>query len=134
MRTILFVDDHHALRTVFAETLRSAGYEVLEAGTLPDAEYLIQRRSGPVDLLIVEAVLTSTNGRKVAERLRLVQPGMRVLFISEEPASSLSGEGLLYEGAAFLHKPFSVEELLRKLQQVAQPAKLQKTAHTRKAG
>jgi CheY-like chemotaxis protein len=35
---ILFVDDHHCARTVFAETLRSAGHFVLEAGTVAEAE------------------------------------------------------------------------------------------------
>ena len=33
MGTILFVDDHHAFRTVFGEVLRLKGYTVLEAGT-----------------------------------------------------------------------------------------------------
>jgi DNA-binding NtrC family response regulator len=110
--TILFVDDRHAFRTVFAETLRFAGHMVLEAGTLEDAEHLVERQHGAIDLLIVEAVLTTTNGKQVLERLRSVYPKMHELFISDQSAGSLHEQGLLPKGAHFLRKPFDAEDLI----------------------
>jgi DNA-binding response OmpR family regulator len=120
--TILFIDDYHSLRTVFAETLRSAGHMVLEAGTLPDAEYLLKRQPGAIDLLIVEAVLTTANGVEVARRLQASHPEMQVLFVSEESGRTLTAEGLLPKGAHFLQKPFDTESLLGQLQQLANAA------------
>jgi DNA-binding NtrC family response regulator len=110
--TILFVDDHHALRTVFAETLRFAGHVVLEAGTLEDAEHLVKRQYGDVELLIVEAVLTTTNGLQVFQRFRAVYPKVHVLFISEQSGESLHEQGLLPKGAYFLRKPFGADDLI----------------------
>lgn len=123
MSTILFVDDQHALRTVFAETLRSAGHIVLEAGTLADAEYLVERQHGSVDLLIVEAVLTTTNGHKIAEHFQPIFPAMQVLFVSGQSSAILSREGLLPKGAHFLRKPFAVEDLMAAIGELAKAAK-----------
>jgi two-component system cell cycle sensor histidine kinase/response regulator CckA len=121
--TILFVDDHHAFRTVFAEILRSAGHVVLEAGTMADTEQLVRLQSGAIDLLIVEAVLTTTNGLEIARSLQPTHPEIRVLFISEQAAESLLEERLLPKGAPFLRKPFGAEDLIAKLQQVAKARK-----------
>ena len=123
MSTILFVDDHHAFRTVFGEILRVAGHTVLEAGTVADAQHLIEGHSGVIDFLIAEAVLTTANGLEAAQRLKHAHRHARVLFISEESASSLRKEGLLPEGAPFLQKPFAAEALMSKLQHLTKPAK-----------
>jgi DNA-binding NtrC family response regulator len=123
--TILFVDDHHAFRTVFAETLRSAGHVVLEAGTKSDVDHLVEHRSGNIDLLIVEAVLSTANGVAIAERLQALYAEMQVLFISGESPEDLSGEGLLPEGAHFLRKPFDAEDLIA---EVAKSAKSRRAA------
>lgn len=107
MRTILFVDDHHAYRTVFAEVLRNAGHNVLEAGALADAEHLMERHAGPIDLLLAEAILTSASGVKVAKRLQPGHPEMEMLFVSAVTAEELEREGLLPKSAHFLRKGFS---------------------------
>jgi DNA-binding NtrC family response regulator len=119
--TILFVDDHHAFRTVFAEILRVAGHSVLEAGTVADAQHLIERHSGAIEFLIAEAVLTTGNGLEITQRLKHAHFHARVLFISEESAIALRKEKLLPAGAPFLQKPFAAEDLMRKLQQLAKP-------------
>jgi two-component system, cell cycle sensor histidine kinase and response regulator CckA len=126
--TILFVDDHHAARTVYAEMLRNTGHVVLEAGTFADAEYLMERQRGGIDLLIVEAVLTTTNGLVVARRLKPLYPKMRVLFVSDQPAKSLSDEGLLPKRTQFLSKPIAAEDLAGKVRQLTKPRRVRKKA------
>jgi DNA-binding NtrC family response regulator len=126
--TILFVDDHHAACTVYAEMLRNTGHVVLEAGTLADAEYLIERHRGGIDLLIVEAVLTTTNGLAVARRLKPLHPKMRVLFVSEQPLKTLSREGLIPKRAHFLNKPMAAEDLAGKVHQLTKAARVRKRA------
>lgn len=113
--TILFVDDHHSGRTVFAEVLRKADHTVLEAATLADAEHVVARHRGHIDLLIVEAVLTTGNGREVAERIAATHPEVGVLYVSEQQPKDLWAEGLLPPAAPFLHKPFAADDLIRKL-------------------
>lgn len=115
--TILFVDDHHALRTVFAEILRNdRSHMVLEAGNLAESEHLLERYHCKVDLLLIEAVLTTANGREVAHRLLAKCPEMRTLYVSEHRPEDLVKEGLLPEGAHFLRKPFAADQLEAKLE------------------
>jgi two-component system, cell cycle sensor histidine kinase and response regulator CckA len=116
--TILFVDDHHAFRTVFGEILRVQGYTVLEAGTTADVDHAVAHHTGPVDLLVVEAVLTTTNGVEVAHRLQARYPQLRVLYISEERADELSAHHELPARAPFLQKPFAAEDLCDKVEEL----------------
>jgi response regulator RpfG family c-di-GMP phosphodiesterase len=118
VNTILFVDDHHAARTVFGEVLRLKGYEVMEAGTTADVDHIVQHHFGPIDLLVVEAVLTTTNGIEVANRLHARYPELRILFVSEERAPELSTHGRLPAGTPFLQKPFGAEDLCSKVQEL----------------
>jgi DNA-binding response OmpR family regulator len=111
MSTILFVDDHHAFRTVLAEVLRNAGHTVLEAATTVDAERVAEHHPEPIDLLVVEAVLTTMNGINVVKRLHARYPGLPVLMISEQPQEKLRANGLLPEGSLFLSKYAGAEQL-----------------------
>jgi DNA-binding response OmpR family regulator len=118
MAAILLVDDHHAFRTVFGEVLRLKGYTVLEAGSTADVHHIVERHPGPIDLLVVEAVLTSTNGVEVARQLSARYVGLPTLYISEECASYLSEHRELPAGAPFLRKPFTAEDLCGKVEEL----------------
>ncbi|HUI79276.1 MAG TPA: response regulator [Bryobacteraceae bacterium] len=118
MKAILLVDDHHAFRTVFGEVLRLQGYEVLEAGTTADVDHITEHHPGPVDLLVIEAVLGTTNGVEVANRLHGRYPALPVLYISTEPASELRLHKELPAAAPFLQKPFSAEDLCGKVEEL----------------
>jgi two-component system, cell cycle sensor histidine kinase and response regulator CckA len=117
--TILFVDDHHALRTVFAEVLRTAGHTVLEAGSLFEAEHLMERYGGTIGVLVTEAILTTANGHDVAKRLKPLAPEAKVLYLSDQRPEELRKEGLLPARAQFLPKPFAAEDLAAKLHAIA---------------
>ena len=118
MATILLVDDHHAFRTVFGEVLRLKGYTVLEAGSATDVHHIVEHHSAPIDLLVVEAVLTTTNGVEVAKHLSARYMGLPVLYISEECPSDLSKHRELPAGAPFLQKPFAAEDLCVKVEEL----------------
>jgi len=118
MGTILFVDDHHAFRTVFGEVLRLKGYTVLEAGTTADVHHIVEHHPTPIDLLVVEAVLTTTNGVEVARGLHLHFPDLPVLYISEERLCELYFHHELPRGASFLRKPFAAEDLCREVEEL----------------
>jgi two-component system cell cycle sensor histidine kinase/response regulator CckA len=118
LSTILFVDDHHAYRTVFAEVLRNAGHTVLEAGALVDAEHLMERHAGPIDLLLAEAVLSTTNGIAIVRRLQPRNPEMKVLFVSAEGAEELEERELLPKGAHFLRKGCTADVVRSKVREL----------------
>jgi signal transduction histidine kinase len=115
---ILLVEDDAMVRRLVRETLRSRGYEVLEAGSAEDALRLVQSENPEVDLLLTDLVMPGLGGRELAELLLARRPGLPVLYMSGYSEEMTSRQGRLESDAAFLPKPFSVEELLLKVRMV----------------
>lgn len=116
--TILVVDDDPQVREVVARMLETDGYLVLRAAGGDEAQTLASRADSPIDLLLVDLVMPGAGGREVAARLREVQPGAAVLHMSgytNDPVVHLS---ILEREAAFIEKPFSSEELNRRVRAV----------------
>jgi two-component system cell cycle sensor histidine kinase/response regulator CckA len=63
-------------------------------------------------------IMPGPSGVELAEHLRGVRANVRVLFMSGYTDNAIVRDGLLGESAAFLQKPFTPEELLRKLRHV----------------
>jgi DNA-binding response OmpR family regulator len=54
-------------------------------------------------------------GRELVERLRARRPGLKVLYMSGYPAESITRDGLMLPRTGFVEKPFTMEQLLRRL-------------------
>ena len=81
--TILLVDDEEQVRGVLTETLKTAGYLVLDAGNYYEAlKVLDGLPKGAVDLLVADVSLPGPNGCELALRFLDREPNGRVLFIS----------------------------------------------------
>lgn len=108
--TILLVEDEGFVREVACEVLRSAGYRVLAAKNAVEAERQYLRSCGEVNLLLTDVILPGESGRSLASRLRLANPGLRVLLVTGYAEQM---EFQAAEGEECLPKPFSTGELLR---------------------
>lgn len=113
-QTVLLVEDDDAIRTALEQMLSEHGYRVLAAEDPKRAAALAKRYNGTVSLLITDIVMPGRCGCDLARDLERSHPGLRVLFISGYPeaARSASAEAVL------LHKPFSRDELARKIREV----------------
>jgi signal transduction histidine kinase/ActR/RegA family two-component response regulator len=115
--TILVVEDQERLREAIAVVLQGFGYEVLAARDAIEAERFADVRQGPIDLLLTDVVMPRTSGPVLAERLRILRPGIRVLFMSGYAADVMRDHPGLQGGAALLAKPFRPDELGRAVRQ-----------------
>jgi two-component system cell cycle sensor histidine kinase/response regulator CckA len=111
--TILAVDDDRSVLGLLENALRSAGYNVLVADSGWSAIQTYQARGGPVSLLLTDVIMPDLTGPVVAERLRALQPDLRVLFISGFHDADLVQRFVTRKGFRLLPKPFTVESLLR---------------------
>ncbi|HEY5294397.1 MAG TPA: PAS domain S-box protein [Gaiellaceae bacterium] len=113
--TILLVEDENVVRRLVAEILETAGYNVLQAGDGPSALELLRRQVGPIDLLVTDVVMPGMSGPEVAQAVVAMRPGTQVLYTSGYTDSAIGHHGVLEPGIAFLQKPFSADELARKV-------------------
>jgi CheY-like chemotaxis protein len=114
---VLLVEDEPSLLALSRRLLERLGYRVLAAGSAAEALNLAGANGG-VDLLMTDVVMPEMNGRDLYERLAQDQPGLRCLFMSGYTAEVVSGHRMLSEGVHFLQKPFSLNDLARKVREV----------------
>ena len=116
--TVLVVEDDDAVRALVRGVLEPAGYDVRVAAT--PAEGL---RGADVDLLITDMLMPGMNGRELAEEILHRAPGTRVLYMSGYTGQDTP----LDDGARFLAKPFTPNELLEQVQALLSARK--RTSH-----
>jgi diguanylate cyclase (GGDEF)-like protein len=105
--TVLVVDDEHSLRVATHRMLSSQGYNVLHAATASEALRICTEQRGAIDLVVTDIFLTDWRGHELAGRIREMQPDAKFLFVSGDPKA-----GDLVNGAPFLAKPFSKQQLI----------------------
>jgi two-component system cell cycle sensor histidine kinase/response regulator CckA len=111
--TILIVEDQERIRVLTKAFLEQQGYIVLVAENGLEALSVVDGCSGPIHLLITDVVMPGIRGTEVAERLLKCRPNTQVLYIS-----GYSDEEIDDPAAAFLQKPFRMEELGAKVRQM----------------
>ncbi len=112
---ILIVEDEAALREVTRRILARNGYEVLVASNGYQAINLATTGTQHLDVLLTDVVMPGMQGKEVAERVRLLRPEARVLYMSGYTHGLLGVQGVLEPGVHLLEKPFSETSLLAKL-------------------
>ncbi|MBX9456986.1 MAG: response regulator [Rhizobium sp.] len=116
--TILIVEDDDAVRETAADLLRDLGYRVLLSRDAGSALAVLD--SGvEIDLVFTDVVMPGTiKSTELAERVRATRPRTAVLFNSGYTENSIVHDGKLDTGINFLGKPYSREQLARKVRQV----------------
>ena len=115
--TVLLVEDEDAVRALAREVLRRHGYLVLEARHGVDALRVAEAHGAVIHLLITDVVMPQMSGRELAERLHIVRPATRTLFMSGYTDHALLPEDLT-PGAEFLQKPFTPEVFAQKVRRL----------------
>jgi signal transduction histidine kinase/ActR/RegA family two-component response regulator len=116
--TILVVEDDDAVRRMTREFLKINGYTVLEARSGADAIQFMERREQPIDLVLTDVLMPGMKGRELVERLSKLRTGIKVLYMSAYTEDAAINIGVLTPGTAFIEKPFSPDDLAKKVCEV----------------
>jgi PAS domain S-box-containing protein len=116
--TILVVEDEKEVRSVASNVLKRQGYRVLEASNGGIAFLLCEQHSSPIHLMLTDVVMPEMNGRELAERVAGLHPEMKVLFMSGYTDDAIVQHGILEKNVRYIQKPFTVENLARKVREV----------------
>ncbi|MDM7461887.1 MAG: ATP-binding protein [bacterium] len=110
---VLVVEDNPDVRETMGEMLRLLGYRVLLASHPREA--LPLAAANTIDLLITDVVLPQMRGSELAHTLTVMQPDLKVLFVSGYTENAVIEQGELKPGVAFLAKPFTMAQLSAKV-------------------
>ena len=116
--TVLVVDDEPTIRMLVGEVLADFGYAAREAEDGPTGLAVLMS-TARIDLLVTDVGLPNgMNGRQLADAARVTRPGLKVLFITGYAEHAAVGNGHLEPGMAVLTKPFAMDDLVRKIQEI----------------
>ena len=111
---VLVVEDEERVRALSVEALRELGYRVIEAEG--PAAALRQLDANPhIDLLFTDVVMPDMNGRRLSEEALRRRPGLKVLYTTGYTRNAVVHNGVLDADVQLLSKPFSLDQLARKL-------------------
>ena len=105
-RTVLVVEDDCSVLELFTIILEHHGYNVLSAGSAPEALAIANGwRGEPIDLLITDLSMPSKNGDDLAIELCALLPELKVIYTSGYPADDPFAMSLDLHNAVYLPKP-----------------------------
>ncbi|MCX6282254.1 MAG: response regulator transcription factor [Bacteroidetes bacterium] len=111
---LLYVEDDLALSFVTRDNLEIRGYRVDHAGDGISALEMMQ--NSEYDLCILDVMLPKMDGFTLAARIRAVNQGIPILFLTARSTGEDRITGLTLGGDDYITKPFSMEELVLKIE------------------
>ena len=115
---VLVVEDEPLVRNLARTILERQGYAVVTCASGGEAlAVLADSSGGAFDLMMTDMVMPGMGGRELVERVRAQRPQLRVLFTSGYAEDSRAPESAL-PLAQFLGKPYSVQELARRVREL----------------
>jgi signal transduction histidine kinase len=108
---ILVVEDDAAVRRLTARILEESGYTVLQAA-LPENALDLCRDGAEISLMLTDVIMPQMSGWELAEKVRELRPGLRIIFTSGYTDDTLVGHKPPAEGAILLEKPVTAENLV----------------------
>jgi PAS domain S-box-containing protein len=116
--TILLVEDEESVRHLVRDTLLGKGYRVIESENGEGGIAVALRHKGKIDLVITDVVMPGMGGREMVKQLAESRPGAKVLYLSGYTEDAIVSDGSIESGTAFLQKPFTLQNLSRKVREV----------------
>ncbi|HKX05630.1 MAG TPA: response regulator, partial [Methylomirabilota bacterium] len=115
--TILVVEDDATVRDLVREVLQAVGYTVLETADPVAALQMCVTSVTPVSLLLTDVVMPGVSGPRLAELMKSVCPGIKILYLSGYTADALRRHGVDDGAIELLPKPFLPEQLARRVRE-----------------
>jgi two-component system, cell cycle sensor histidine kinase and response regulator CckA len=120
--TILLVEDEKAVRELTTTILKQLGYRVLAASSGRQALEIAENTPEHISLLLTDVVMPGMSGKQLADTLLPRRQGMQVLFLSGYTENTVVHHGVLEPGLEFMQKPFTRDDLARKIRQLLGPS------------
>jgi PAS domain S-box-containing protein len=116
--TILLVEDEEMVANIGCQMMERLGYRVIVALTGKEAMALYEARWAEIDLVILDLIMPGMGGGAVFDRIRAINPKAAVLLSSGFTLGGQTSEIIKRGCRGFIQKPFSIEQLKRKISEI----------------
>lgn len=113
--TVLLVEDDDMVRRMTSAMLKKIGYNVVAAQTPMDALSFCEKEDVCIDILLTDVVMPEMSGKELRDKIKRILPNIKVLFMSGYTADVILHHGVMDDGVYFVQKPFSLNDLARKI-------------------
>ncbi|MGA8180490.1 MAG: PAS domain S-box protein [Desulfobacterales bacterium] len=113
--TILVVEDEPSLRKFVERMLEKLQCRVTAAANGGEALLWVEEKGFRPDLLITDVVMPGMSASILVDRLKRIQPDLKVLYMSGYTDTSIVHHGVIDPGTPFIQKPFNLSDLTSKI-------------------
>lgn len=130
--TILLAEDEPALGLIIKESLETRQFKVFLAENGVEAYAIYKKES--INLLVLDVMMPKKDGFTLAKEIRLEDETIPIIFLTAKSQTQDVVEGFTIGGNDYLKKPFSMEELIVRINNLLNRTKLQKTSEVLQLG
>ena len=116
--TILVVEDQADLLHLIKASFEEFGYKVMAATDPNEALLLSKTFPAVIHLLLTDVIMPAMSGKKLSDEIAKMRPEIKILFMSGYTANVLAPHGVLNKGVHFLQKPFTFDELVKRVRYI----------------
>jgi len=126
-KNILVIDDDEILRNSLAKGLRTAGFTVLNASSAEYADQVLSRIT--VDAIVLDRMMTGMDGLSFLRKLRQTGNETPVIMLTAMSGAENTIDGLSSGANDYMSKPFQLQELILRLNNIIKSDKKQVTSN-----
>lgn len=105
------MEDDRSVRELAERILRDRGYSVTVTADGTEALRAFAAAPHGIDLVVTDLIMPGMNGRELVQAIHQIRPEVKALYISGYTEDEIIRRGLQDPGVAFLHKPFTANQL-----------------------
>ncbi len=111
---VLYIEDELFLGKIVRESLESRGFEVMMEGDGAKATPLFKKYKP--DICVLDIMLPNKDGFTIADEIRELDEAIPIIFLTAKTQTEDVVKGFSLGGNDFIRKPFSMEELIVRIQ------------------
>jgi len=117
---ILLIDDEEIIRLTSGEILNELGYEVISAASGDEGVAILKDKADSISMVILDLSMPGKSGIEIYHEIKDLSPATRVLLTSGFREDDTIEEMLKTANDGFIQKPYTIEELNRRLNDIQQ--------------